>query len=140
MDDITVITKRVTIGVVAGQFGCSIETIRYYEKKGLLAPPPRSAGGHRLYNTDHIEQLTFIRRSRELGFSMSEIRQLHSIVDKMEVSCEKVKGIADKHLEDIAAKIADLVKMQSVLSKLSTQCSGQDVPDCPIMSALQRGI
>ena len=133
------ITKRVTIGIVAEQTGCNIETIRYYEKEGLLAPPPRSAGGHRLYSTDQIERLTFIRRSRELGFSIAEIKQLHSISDKVEVSCENVKEIADKHLEDIAAKIADLIKMQSVLSELSTQCSGKDVPDCPIISALQRG-
>ncbi len=130
-------SQRVTIGIVAERTGCNIETIRYYEKEGLLPPPIRSQGGHRLYTTDQIERLTFIRRSRELGFSMAEIKQLHSIVDKKDACCESVKKIADDHLEDIATKIADLTKMQSILSELSLRCSDQTIPDCPIISALQ---
>ena len=130
-------SKLVTIGKVSQLTECNIETIRYYEKEGLLPPPARSAGGHRLYSQTQIERLTFIRRARQLGFSMQEIKQLHSIVDRQTVSCESVKKIADEHIEDIAAKIADLVKMQSVLTDLSRQCSGEDVPDCPIISALQ---
>ena len=130
-------TDLITIGKVAALTRCNIETIRYYEKEGLLPKPTRSAGGHRLYSKTLVERLTFVRRARELGFSMQEIKQLHSIVDGELVSCEGVKKIADDHLEEIESKIADLVKMQAILTDLSQQCSGQDVPNCPIISALQ---
>ena len=126
-----------TIGKVSSRTGCNIETIRYYEKEGLLPRPLRSSGGHRLYNEELLERLIFIRRARELGFSVLEIKQLHSIVDGELVSCEKVKKIADSHLKDIGQKIADLSRMQLILTELSHQCSGRDLPDCPIISALQ---
>ena len=128
---------RLTIGKVAEQTGCHIETIRYYEKEDLLPPPGRSAGGHRLYTTDLIERLVFIRRSRELGFSMQEIRELLSVVDGRQVSCERVKNLADTHLKDIRSKISDLRRMETTLRELSNQCSGDDVPECPIIEALQ---
>ena len=94
-------------------------------------------GGHRLYSKELIERLVFIRRSRELGFSMDEIRQLLSLVDGEQVSCERVKHIADEHLRDVRSKIADLKKMERTLKDLSSQCSGDDVPDCPIIEVLQ---
>lgn len=128
---------RLTIGKVAEQTGCHIETIRYYEKEDLLPPPGRSAGGHRLYTSDLIERLVFIRRSRELGFSMQEIRELLSVVDGHHVSCERVKNLADTHLKDIRSKISDLRRMETTLRELSNQCSGDDVPECPIIEALQ---
>lgn len=128
---------RLTIGKVAEQTGCHIETIRYYEKENLLPPPGRSAGGHRLYTSDLIERLVFIRRSRELGFSMQEIRELLSVVDGRQVSCERVKNLADTHLKDIRSKISDLRRMETTLRELSNQCSGDDVPECPIIEALQ---
>ena len=128
---------RLTIGKVAEQTGCHIETIRYYEKENLLPPPGRSAGGHRLYTSDLIERLVFIRRSRELGFSMQEIRELLSVVDGHHVSCERVKNLADTHLSDIRSKISDLRRMETTLRELSNQCSGDDVPECPIIEALQ---
>ena len=127
-----------TIGKVAKATGLNIETIRFYEKEGLLPAPDRSPGGHRLYSSDQVARLTFIRRSRELGFSMVEIRQLLGLVDGNEVSCERVKHIADAHLADIQAKIADLQKMKRSLETLSAECSGRDVPDCPIIDVLQR--
>jgi MerR family mercuric resistance operon transcriptional regulator len=128
---------RLTIGKVAEQTGCHIETIRYYEKEDLLPPPGRSEGGHRLYTSDLIERLVFIRRSRELGFSMQEIRELLSVVDGRQVSCERVKNLADTHLKDIRSKISDLRRMETTLRELSNQCSGDDVPECPIIEALQ---
>lgn len=133
-------SARLTIGKVAVRTGCSIETIRYYEKEGLLPSPARSAGGHRLYSETLVERLIFIRRARQLGFSMQEIRQLFSIVDGEFVSCVRVKEIADNHLVDIASKISDLIKMQTVLTELSTQCSGRDIPECPIIDALQEAL
>lgn len=77
------------------------------------------------------------RRCREIGFSLDEIRDLLSLVDGEQASCERVKHIADDHLRDIRAKIADLRKMERTLDALSTQCSGDDVPECPIIEALQ---
>ena len=130
--------NRVTIGKVAAITGCHIETIRFYEKEALLPHPDRSEGGHRLYSTQLIERLVFIRRSRELGFSMAEIRQLLSLVDGEQVSCQRVQQIADEHLRDVRAKIVDLKKMERSLDDLSNQCSGDDVPDCPIIEVLQR--
>ncbi len=126
-----------TIGKVAQQTRCNIETIRYYERESLLPAPQRTPGGHRLYNESMIKRLVFIRRSRELGFSMAEVRQLLSVVDGDVVSCEKVKGIAENHLHDIKTRIADLRKMQRILGELSQQCSGENVPECPIIEALQ---
>ncbi len=130
-------SDRQTIGKVAQRTGCHIETIRYYEKEGLLPSPDRSAAGHRLFSCELVERLVFIRRSRELGFSMQEIRGLLAVVDGEQVSCEQVKQLADTHLADIHAKIGDLRKMEKTLSELSRQCSGKDIPECPIIEALQ---
>ena len=127
----------ITIGKVSGLTGCNIETIRFYEKEGLLPSPGRTEGGHRLYSPEHTDRLIFIRRCRELGFSMADIRQLLSLVDGQEVTCERVKGIVDAHLVETRSKIADLQKMENTLNELSDSCAGGDVPDCPIIEALQ---
>ena len=129
--------NRLSIGKVSAKTGCNIETIRFYEKETLLPAPDRTEGGHRLYSTKLVERLVFIRRSRELGFSMAEIRQLLSLVDGEQVSCERVKQIADQHLRDVRAKISDLKRMERTLDDLSNQCSGDDVPQCPIIEELQ---
>ena len=130
--------NRLSIGKVAAQTGCHIETIRFYEKEALLPAPDRTEGGHRLYTKAMVERLVFIRRSRELGFSMEKIRQLLSLVDGEQVSCERVQNIAELHLGDIRSKIADLWKMERSLGELSLRCSGEDVPDCPIIQVLQQ--
>ena len=127
------------IGELSKQTGCKIETIRYYEQKRLMPEPPRSGGRHRLYSDEMRGRLLFICRSRKLGFSMHEIRDLLSLVDGEQISCERVKTIAEEHLRDIRSKISDLRKMQRTLSDLASRCSGQDVPDCPIIDVLQQG-
>lgn len=127
------------IGELSRQTGCKVETIRYYEQQSLMPEPPRTDGGHRLYTQDMRGRLLFIRRSRELGFSMDEIRGLLSLVDGKQISCERVKSMAEEHLQDIRAKISDLRRMQRTLSDLASRCSGEDVPDCPIIDTLQRG-
>ncbi len=128
---------RLPIGKVAALTGCKVETIRYYEKECLLPPPYRSEGGHRLYGPELVRRLVFVRRSRELGFSVAEIRQLLSIVDGEQVSCERVRQIAREHLQDVRRKIADLKKIEDTLDDLSDRCSGDDVPECPIIEVLQ---
>ena len=124
------------IGKLSLQTGCNIETIRYYEQRGLMPKPPRTSGGHRVYSLELARRLKFIRRSRELGFSMDEIRDLLTLVDGEKVSCEKVKAIAEEHLDNIRKKVSDLRKMQRTLGDLARQCSGRDVPDCPIIEVL----
>ena len=130
--------ETVTIGKVAARTGCKIETIRFYERESLLPPPGRTHGGHRLYTNDMIQRLVFIRRCRELGFSMDEIRRLLSVVDGRQISCERVKQIAEVHLDDIRSKITDLRKMEQTLCELANRCSGEDVPECPIIEVLQQ--
>lgn len=130
-------TKHQTRGVLAQRSGVKAETIRYYEKVMLLSEPDRNGGGYRVYSEDDYQRLCFIRRCRDVGFSLAEIRGLLSLVDGDQVSCEQVKHLADAHLADVAKKIGDLKKMQSTLRELSSNCSGNDVPHCPIIEALQ---
>ena len=126
----------VTIGGLSKQTGCNIETIRYYERIGLLPKPPRTEGGHRLYEREQIKRLVFIRRSRELGFSLDEIRTLLRLVDGKRYTCQEVKALTEEHLGDIKKKIADLKKLQKTLGEISAQCQGGQVPECPIIDAL----
>ena len=130
--------KQLSRGALARRSGVNSETIRYYEKISLLPNPDRSAGGHRLYQEKDFQRLSFIRRCREMGFSLDEIRGLLSLVDGQQVSCERVKNIADEHLRDIQTKTSDLKKMERTLRTLSASCSGDDVPECPIIESLQK--
>lgn len=130
-------TKHQTRGVLAQRSGVKAETIRYYENVMLMSEPERSSGGYRIYTEDDYQRLCFIRRCRDMGFSITEIRGLLSLVDGDQVSCEQVKRMADAHLADIARKIDGLKKMQRTLRDLSSNCSGDDVPHCPIVEALQ---
>jgi MerR family transcriptional regulator, mercuric resistance operon regulatory protein len=127
------IPKRLSRGALAQRSGVNSEAIRYYEKIALLPTPDRSAGGHRVYQENDLQRLCFIRRCREVGFSLEEIRGLLSLMDGQQVSCERVKSIADEHLRDIQAKISDLKKIERTLRILTASCSGDDVPECPII-------
>jgi MerR family mercuric resistance operon transcriptional regulator len=88
--------------------GTNIETIRYYERVGLLPPPARSSGGYRLYGTAHLKRLTFVRRARALGFPLAEVRKLLTLADQKRRPCAEVRVVAAAHLEDVKGKIADL--------------------------------
>ncbi len=126
----------VTIGALSKQTGCHIETVRYYERIGVLLKPPRTEGGHRLYGKEHIKRLMFVRRSRELGFSLGEIRTLLKLVDGKQYTCREVKALMEEHLGDIKKKISDLKRLQKTLADISSQCEGEMVPECPIIDAL----
>ena len=126
----------VTIGKLSKRTGCNIETIRYYERIGILLKPQRSEGGNRLYNEEQIKRLVFVRRSRELGFSLEEIRTLLKLVDGKKTTCQEIKTVTEGHLQDIERKITDLGKLQKTLENISSQCSGGFVPDCPIIDTL----
>lgn len=126
----------ITIGELSKQTGCHIETVRYYERMGLLPKPPRTEGGHRLYDQNAIKRLVFIRRSRELGFSLDEIRALLQLVDGRRYTCQQIKTLMEQHLGEIKQKIVDLKKLQITLAAFSARCQGGEVPDCPIIDAL----
>lgn len=126
----------ITIGEFSKQTGCHIETVRYYERMGLLSKPPRTEGGHRLYDHHAIKRLVFIRRTRELGFSLDEIRTLLRLVDGRRYTCQQVKILMEQHLGEIKQKIVDLKKLQTTLAAISARCQGGKVPDCPIIDAL----
>lgn len=128
--------ELLTRGAFAGRTGCNIETIRYYEQIGLLPAPPRSAGGHRLYGPGLTKRLTFVLRSRDLGFTLEEIRALLRMVDGGNFTCAEVEALARAHARDIRRKMADLHKLESALDAMADQCSGGRVPRCPIIDAL----
>lgn len=125
-----------TRGALAARTGCHLETIRYYERVGLLPPPPRSPAGYRLYDADLLKRLNFIRRSRELGFTVKEIRSLLRLVDGRKFTCAQVERLARDHVHEIERKIADLKKYRRVLETMAAQCGGETVPECPIVDAL----
>ena len=130
--------RGLTRGELARATGCNIETIRYYEKVGLLPDPPRTTAGYRIYAIVHVARLRFILRARELGFSMDDIRGLLGLEDGTAPTCAEVKERTDRHLADIRAKIADLQRMEAVLAATASRCSGAEVPDCPVLDAISR--
>jgi MerR family mercuric resistance operon transcriptional regulator len=125
----------VTIGGLSDQTGVNIETVRYYERIGLTPKPPRSQGGRRLYDATAVKRLAFVRRSRELGFSIEDIRALLGIADGGG-SCADVYELTRRHLDDVKSKVDDLRRMQHVLSRTAEQCARNPSPQCPIIDAL----
>ena len=128
-----------SIGTLSRRTGCNIETIRYYERIELMPAPPRTVGGHRSYGEVHERRLNFIRRCRELGFSIEEIRVLLALVDGGDYTCGEVKSVTDRHLDDVRRKISDLKDLERTLKKIGAACAGGQVPDCPIIDALYPG-
>ena len=128
-----------TIGRLSKETGCNIETIRYYERKGILPAPPRSGGGHRLYNRELLKRLTFVRRSRELGFTLKQVRELLKLVDGGEYTCEEVEKIARGHLRAIQRKVSDLKKLEGALKEMVSHCADGGGPECPVIDALFQG-
>tara|TARA_R110000868_G_scaffold80512_9_gene228775 strand:- start:633 stop:1040 length:408 start_codon:yes stop_codon:yes gene_type:complete len=131
--------KSLTRAEIAKRAGCNLETVRYYEKAGIMPAPPRSEAGYRQYNEEHLRRLRFVMRGRELGFSLNEVKALLGLVDHRAVSCVEVEKIARTHLKSVREKIRDLKRMERVLSQTLKHCSGDDVPDCPIIDALYEG-
>ncbi len=131
-------SARIAIGVMSKRTGANIETIRYYERVGLLPTPARSSGGYRLYGTDHVKRLTFIRRARALGFSIHEVRKLLELAEHRRRPCAEARSLAAAHLEDVRAKIADLRVMERVLRETVASCGESAGRHCPLIEALSR--
>ena len=125
-----------TIGQLARRSGVKIETIRYYERVKMLIAPPRTASGRRVYDVANLRTLVFIRRSRELGFSLDEIRALLRLGGPEKATCREVREIAAQRLDDIRAKVDDLKKLERLLAKTVALCSGKTAPDCPVLDVL----
>jgi len=128
-----------TIGELSRRTAVNIETIRYYERIGLLPHPPRTRGGRRVFGTESCRTLAFVKRSRELGFGLEDIRTLLALRDS-HGACKDVKVIAERHLQDVQAKMRDLVKLESVLSAAVARCPDDQSTDCPVQRLLPAGV
>lgn len=128
-------TEAIAIGELSRRTGVNIETIRYYEKVKVLPSPPRTSSGRRVYGSAEVRTLSFIRRARELGFTLDQVRELLRLVDRG-YSCGEVRDLTRNHIADIGAKIADLRRIERLLKKTSAQCAGGKVPACRVVDAL----
>lgn len=126
----------ITIGDAAERSGVSAKRIRHYESIGLIAPADRSEAGYRLYDARQVEELGFIRRARDLGFSIEQIEDLLALWRDRERSSADVKRLAMEHVAGLEARIAELQAMAGALKHLAATCHGDDRPDCPIIQGL----
>lgn len=131
-------SSQFSIGQVAERAGCKVETVHYYEKTGLMPDPPRTEGGHRMYALSHVKRLNFIRRSRELGFSIEQIKELLKFIDEPDHYCGEVKAMATLQARAVQQKINDLERLKTALNTMVSQCKGSrySIEDCPIIDAL----
>lgn len=127
---------QLTIGDLAQATDTKIETIRYYERVGLLPAPARTKGNYRSYRADHLNRLSFIRRARNLGFSIAQVQVLLTLADQRDHSCEAVDAIAREHLAEVRRKIADLTALGRELDRVISQCGHGTVSECRIIEAL----
>ena len=131
-----VFEKRLQRAELARRTGCNLETVRYYEKIGLMPDPPRTAGGHRIYDAGHVSRLRFILRARELGFPIDEVRSLLSMVDKHDYTCSDIHEMTVAHLKSVRGRIRDLQRLERTLTTVAERCSGDAVPECPILDEM----
>lgn len=127
---------KLSIGALAKRSGVLAETIRYYESEGLLPKAERSAGGYRLYGSPDVERLCFIRQARDLGFKLESVRRLLDLADRKVDTCGEVRDLANTHLTEVRAKLADLRRMERMLSDLVRSCEGRAAPECLLLEAL----
>ena len=129
--------RTLQIGELAIRTACRVETIRFYEKKGMLPSPPRSSGNYRLYGAAHVERLLFIRHCRSLDMTLDEIRRLLQVRDTPRDDCSEVSVLLDEHLRQIDVRIAELQQLRDQLGSLSLRCSGaRTAEQCGILQEL----
>src|SRR5678815_686431 len=128
-----------SIGRLAAVTGVHLETVRYYERIGLMPVPARTAGGHRAYSDVHRQRLAFVQRARKIGFSIEDVRNLLALSEPKHRSCRDVEVIASAHLENVRAKIADLTRLEQLLTAAVTRCHTDDNPSCPVLHMLESG-
>ena len=131
--------KNMTVGKFANAAGVNIETIRFYERKGLLPEPVRKESGYRLYSQEDVKRLAFIVHAKELGFSLKEIKELLELRVEVETNCEEVRQQAETKIKDIEKKVADLRRIHEVLMKLAAACREKGpTGECPILAAMEK--
>ena len=129
--------RPLTIGEIARRAGIGIETVRFYERQGLLAEPARKESGYRQYTEDVVARLRFIRRAKDLGFSLREIKELLALRVDPDTTCAEVRKRAEEKVIDVEAKIEALMKIRKALKKLMAACTGRGpTSECPILDAL----
>lgn len=134
-----IVSQSYTIGELANQTGVKVVTIRYYEQIGVLPVPARSLGNYRVYCPEHLRRLQFIRRGRDLGFSLDQVRQMLRLSSKDAPSCAEICAISAHHLEDIEDKVRDLRRLAKELRRINSSCSGNKrMADCRIIEAHSR--
>ena len=135
----TSLTKPLTIGLVARRAGVGVETVRFYERQGLIEEPPRRLSGYREYGDDVVSRLGFIRRAKELGFTLKEIKELLSLRRDPSTPAADVRRRAEAKIADIDAKIRTLQKMKKALTKLTSICCAHKTSaECPLLRALDQ--
>ncbi len=133
------IMDGLTIGRVAKRAGVGVETIRFYERQGLLEDPPRRASGYRQYPDEAVARIRFIRRAKDLGFSLREVQELLNLRVDEKTSPSEVRSRAEAKIGAIELKIADLERMKQALTELTACCSGRGpIGECPILEAMER--
>lgn len=130
--------RSFSIGELSRETGVNIETIRYYERITVLPKPPRTAGGRRVYGAEEKRVLAFIRRGRQLGFTLEEIRALLDLGAPGDASCFDIREITSAHLENVRAKLADLARLEAILADAVARCTGDAAPVCPVLDILDR--
>ena len=126
-------------GELARRTGVNLETIRYFERVGMLSAPARTQGGHRIYGEKDVRALEFIRRARELGFTPEEVRAILALGGPGKAACAEVRDIAAHHLAQVRAKMADLAEIERLLATTIEHCSGGDAPECAVIDMLEGG-
>ena len=124
------------IGELANATATKVETVRYYERIGLLSPPARTSANYRAYGSEHLARLSFIRRARDLGFTLEAVRELLALSDHTGQSCEAVDEIASAHLAEVERKIVDLAALRSELTRVLGSCRHGTIADCKIIESL----
>jgi DNA-binding transcriptional MerR regulator len=136
MDGETTNAPAYAIGDLARQTGTKVETIRWYERDGIMPAPQRSAGGHRVYTPAHRDRLAFIRHARELGFPLDDVRRLLRLADDPERPCEQADAIARSHLEVVRGRIARLQALEAELMRMIVACGSGRIAECRIIEVL----
>jgi len=132
-------SENLAIGDLAKATATKVETVRYYERIGLLPKPARTSGNYRSYSPMHLARLSFIRRARDLGFSIEQVRELLGLSDQRHRSCEAVDAIARQHLIEVERKIRDLQALRHELDSIISQCGRGTIAECRIIEALSPG-
>jgi len=128
--------KSLPIGELSNRTGVNIETIRFYEKQGILPIPARSESDRRIYDHVDVKRLNFVHRCRGLGFSLREITSLLSLVDDGSYTCKQIHDLTLVHAQEVSGKLADLQNMENILNGMIEHCSKGDIPECPIIDNL----